>query len=72
MAQYALVIEKRGSNFRAYVPDLPGCTASGRSATEAEQALRELVRVTPHDAAGHRLHERAMRAAGYTLVSPVA
>ena len=28
MAAYAIVIEQRGSCFRAYVPDVPGCTAT--------------------------------------------
>jgi predicted RNase H-like HicB family nuclease len=32
--RYAIVIEKAGSNFSAYVPDLPGCVATGASAEE--------------------------------------
>lgn len=27
--RYAVVIENAGSNFSAYVPDLPGCVATG-------------------------------------------
>jgi predicted RNase H-like HicB family nuclease len=27
--RYAVVIEKAGNNFSAYVPDLPGCIATG-------------------------------------------
>ncbi len=27
--RYAVVIEKAGGNYSAYVPDLPGCIATG-------------------------------------------
>jgi predicted RNase H-like HicB family nuclease len=27
--RYAVVIEKAGRNYSAYVPDLPGCVATG-------------------------------------------
>jgi predicted RNase H-like HicB family nuclease len=37
--RYAIVIEKAEGNYSAYVPDLPGCVATG--ATEHE-VLREL------------------------------
>ena len=39
--RYAVVIEKAGNNFSAYVPDLPGCVATGASQAEAEAAIRE-------------------------------
>jgi predicted RNase H-like HicB family nuclease len=38
--RYAIVIEKAGSNYSAYVPDLPGCVATGASVEEAERSLR--------------------------------
>ena len=38
--RYAIVIEKAGSNFSAYVPDLPGCIATGASVQEVE-GMRE-------------------------------
>jgi predicted RNase H-like HicB family nuclease len=38
--KYAVVIEKAGQNFSAYVPDLPGCIATGETASEAEQQIR--------------------------------
>ena len=34
--RYAVVIEKAEGNYSAYVPDLPGCVATGASVTEAE------------------------------------
>jgi predicted RNase H-like HicB family nuclease len=41
--RYAIVIEAAGSNYSAYVPDLPGCIATGATPEEAEQAIREAV-----------------------------
>ncbi len=41
--RYAIVIENAGSNFSAYVPDLPGCVATGATLDEAEQAIREAI-----------------------------
>lgn len=38
--KYAIVIEQRGTRFRAYVPDLPGCTATGASLEEVEVSIR--------------------------------
>jgi hypothetical protein len=34
--RYAVVIEKAGNNFSAYVPDLPGCIATGATVPEVE------------------------------------
>jgi len=39
--RYAIVIENAGKNFSAYVPDLPGCVATGATPEETEQAIRE-------------------------------
>ena len=44
MARYAVVIEKAGASFSAYVPDLPGCVATGATKEEAEQNIREAIR----------------------------
>lgn len=41
--RYAAVIENAGSNFSAYVPDLPGCIATGATLSEAEAAIREAI-----------------------------
>ena len=38
--RYAIVIEKTDSNFAAYVPDLPGCIATGASIEETEQLIQ--------------------------------
>lgn len=42
--RYAVVIEKAGSNFSAYVPDLPGCVATGNSVEAVEREIRDAIR----------------------------
>jgi len=39
--RYAVVIEKADRNFSAYIPDLPGCIATGDTHEEVEQLIRE-------------------------------
>lgn len=41
--RYAIVIETAGNNYSAYVPDLPGCIATGATIEEAEQEIREAI-----------------------------
>jgi predicted RNase H-like HicB family nuclease len=41
--RYAIVIEKAGANYSAYVPDLPGCVATGATIEETEGAIREAI-----------------------------
>jgi predicted RNase H-like HicB family nuclease len=41
--RYAIVIENAGSNFSAYVPDLPGCIATGATVEEVEREIREAI-----------------------------
>ena len=41
--RYAIVIEKTENNLSGYVPDLPGCVATGATLEEAESELREAI-----------------------------
>lgn len=41
--RYAVVIEAAGGNFSAYVPDLPGCVATGSTLEEIEKQIREAI-----------------------------
>ena len=41
--RYAIVIEKAEGNFSAYVPDLPGCIATGATVEETESQIREAI-----------------------------
>ena len=42
--RYAVVIEKAESNFSAYVPDLPGCVATGDTLQATEAEIRDAIR----------------------------
>jgi predicted RNase H-like HicB family nuclease len=42
--RYAVVIEKAGDNFSAYVPDLAGCVATGATVAEVEAEIRTAIR----------------------------
>ena len=41
--RYAFVIEKAEGNYSAYVPDLPGCVATGGAIEEVESQIREAI-----------------------------
>ena len=41
--RYAVIIEEAGDNLSAYVPDLPGCDATGESLVEVQQAIIEAI-----------------------------
>ena len=41
--RYAIVIEKAEDNYSAYVPDLPGCIATGATVAEVESEIREAI-----------------------------
>lgn len=41
--RYAIVIEKAAGNYSAYVPDLPGCIATGVTLEEVEQQIKEAI-----------------------------
>ena len=45
MRSYALriVIEKAEGNYFAYVPDLPGCVATGATVAEVETEMRDAI-----------------------------
>lgn len=41
--RYGIVIERAEGNFSAYVPDLPGCVATGQSVSEVMSEIREAI-----------------------------
>lgn len=41
--RYAIAIENAGKNYSAYVPDLPGCIATGATTDDVEQAIRDAI-----------------------------
>ena len=41
--RFAIVIEQAQGNYSAYVPDLPGCVATGATIEELEDEIREAI-----------------------------
>lgn len=60
MKRYAIVVEKAPSNYAAYVPDLPGCVATGATVEETERRLRQAIEA----------HVRGMREDGLSVPEP--
>ncbi|NQT50998.1 type II toxin-antitoxin system HicB family antitoxin [bacterium] len=60
--RYAIVIEKAEANYSAYVPDLPGCVATGQTVKEVEREIREAI----------RFHLEGLREDGVVIPEPVA
>jgi len=42
--RYAVVIEKGRGNYSAYVPELPGCVAAGKTVAAVEEEIRVAIR----------------------------
>ena len=42
--RYAVVIAQAGGNYSAYVPDLPGCIATGETVAAVESEIRDAIR----------------------------
>lgn len=41
--RYAIVLEKTSTNYSAYVPDLPGCIATGLTVEETEIEIKAAI-----------------------------
>lgn len=60
--EYPVVIEKGPNNYAAYVPDLPGCVATGRTRAEVSQNIRDAI----------EFHLEGMREDGLPIPEPRA
>lgn len=60
--RYAVVIEQTSSNFSAYVPDLPGCVATGNTREEVATRIREAI----------AFHLEGLREDGYGVPPPAS
>jgi predicted RNase H-like HicB family nuclease len=58
--RYAIVIEKAEGNYAAYVPDLPGCVATGATIEDTERSIREAI----------EFHVEGLRADGLPIPEP--
>jgi predicted RNase H-like HicB family nuclease len=43
LREYTVILEKGENNWSAYVPDLPGCIATGKTRDETLQRMREAI-----------------------------
>ena len=41
--RYAVIIEKSDTGYGAFMPDLPGCVAVGKSIQETERLIKEAI-----------------------------
>lgn len=60
--RYAVVIEKAAENYSAYVPDLPGCVATGATIAEVESEIRAAI----------RFHIDGLKSDGVTVPTPTS
>jgi predicted RNase H-like HicB family nuclease len=60
--KYTVVFEKADENFAAYVPDLPGCVATGDTREEVERLIREAI----------KFHLEGLRSEGEQIPEPEA
>ena len=58
--RYAIVIERAGSNYSAYVPDLPGCVATAHTVENVEALIKEAI----------EFHLDGMREDGLKIAEP--
>jgi predicted RNase H-like HicB family nuclease len=60
--RYAMIIEKGERNYSAYLPDLPGCVATGETVEEVKERMRGAI----------DLHLRGMREDGLPIPEPTS
>lgn len=60
MSKYVVLFEKSGTGFGAYIPDLPGCVATGRTREETRERIAQAM----------EMHLAAMREDGDPIPEP--
>jgi len=60
--RYVMIIESGERNYSAYLPDLPGCIATGKTIEEVKRNMREAV----------EFHLRGMREDGLSIPEPTS
>ena len=58
--KYGIVIERGDRNCSAYVPDLPGCIATGKTVDDAKERIREAI----------EMHLKGLREDGDAIPEP--
>jgi predicted RNase H-like HicB family nuclease len=60
VGSYAVIFEKTGTGYSAYVPDLPGCIAAGDTILQTTKLVRKAI----------EMHVAGMREDGLTIPEP--
>lgn len=60
--QYTVILEKGANNWSGYVPDLPGCIATGATRDETVELLRQAI----------EFHIEGMRLHGEEVPEPIS
>ncbi|PYS87114.1 MAG: hypothetical protein DMF70_01185 [Acidobacteria bacterium] len=60
--RYAMIIEQGERNYSAYLPDLPGCIATGKTIEQLKTRMSEAI----------ELHLRGMREDGLPIPEPTS
>ena len=60
MSRFLIVIEKTGTGYSAYSPDLTDCVSTGATRTEVESNMKEAI----------EFHLEGMREEGYPIPEP--
>lgn len=60
--RYVMIIETGKRNYSAYLPDLPGCVATGKTLEEVRERMREAI----------ELHLAGMREDGLPIPKPTS
>ena len=60
MSKYLVIIEKTGTGYSAYSPDLPGCVATGTTREETENEMKDAI----------EFHIEGLRLSGYEVPKP--
>ena len=62
MTKYLVILEQSETGFSAYVPDLPGCIATGDTKETAERNIYEAI----------QFHLEGLEAEGYEVPLPIS
>lgn len=61
-AKYLIILERTGTGYSAYSPDVPGCMATGGTRAETEQNMQEAI----------QFHLEGLALEGYPLPEPTS
>ena len=62
MTKYLVIIEQSNTGYSAYVPDLPGCIATGDTKATTERNIYEAI----------QFHLEGLEAEGYNIPLPMS